>query len=177
MYTLYLAIFIGALLGLIAASTAKSGCFTKLGACVWGTVCGVVIGAIAGCVIGLVVRNFVPRHQVVYGPATLVSMRSSDGLSGAFLLGSGGINSEMEYNFYVRNDDGTFTPCHLPASGLVRIAEDKTLKDVGYWTTIEEEYDRSAPISAWALGIHRRTVLHEDFRVPVGTVVQGFNVK
>jgi hypothetical protein len=177
MYTLYLAIFIGATLGLITAIMgADDDGPAKLLVYVIGTAIGAIPGTFVGGVIGLIVLNFVPQHQVVYGPTTLVSMRSSDGVSGTFLLGSGGINSQMEYNYYVRNDDGTFTPYHQPANGLVRITEDKTLKDVGYWTTIMKEYDQSASISAWALGLNDRTILHQDFRVPVGTVVQSFNV-
>jgi hypothetical protein len=100
MYTLYLAIFIGATLGLIMTiKVITSRDSAKLAAYVMGTVFGAMIGIFAGAMSGLVVLNFVPQHQVVYGPTTLVSMRASDGVSGAFLLGSGGINSQMEYNY------------------------------------------------------------------------------
>jgi hypothetical protein len=135
---------------------------------------GLVIGAMVGCVAALVIGSFAPRHDVVYGPATLVSLGTSNGVKGTFIWGSGGIGSDMQYHFYFLNDDGSVTPRQVEADDYVRITEDKTLKDVGYWSNTFSERDPSSPLYHWAFGGNNPVLVNQLFRVPVGTVEHRF---
>lgn len=180
MYTVCLATFIGFAIGSFIAyriSRGKPSLYLK-------DFMALGIGAGIGCIVGLlaavtVMTSFVPRHPVVLGPATLVAMRSSDGISGTFLFGSGSIGSEASYNFLYQNADGSLTPNHITADSLVRIIEDNDLKDVGYWSTTVKRPDLSSPWASWALldsDDYVRTV-KQEFRVPVGAVVHSFSVQ
>jgi len=139
---------------------------------------GLVIGAVIGNISAMVVGAYMPRHQVIYGPATLVAMHSVDGVSGTFVYGSGSMSSQLSYHFIRRNSDGSLTPGHVPADSMVHIVEDANLKGVGYWTSTFDEADKTSPLAAWALGAREYDVLiRQEFRVPAGTVVQDFVVK
>lgn len=133
------------------------------------------MGLIAGLVIG---GCFVPKHDVVYGPGTLVAMRSSDGVTGTFIWGSGSISSQTTYNFLQKMDDGSMVPGSVPADRLVHLIEDPDLKNVGYWRTTKREADPASPFYQWSIGAHDGDrVIRQEFRVPVGTVVQQFSIK
>jgi hypothetical protein len=176
MKTLYLLTIIGAAIGLaIGYYVSLSGHW--VGPCCW--IVGIAIGAGVGCFIGTCVANsiLVPTHDVVSRDVKLVSMRSSDGGIGTFVWGSSD-GSYPTYHFFMQNDDGSFTPGQVPANSLVRIIEDKDLDGVGYWRTIARQADLSSPIASWALDPQDcNFVITQEFRVPVGTVVQSFSVK
>ena len=174
MYTIVLSAAVAALIFIIVAIKSKTD--------FWGLffftfVIGLLGGAI-GIIIALVVGLFVPTHIVTYGPATLVSVRTSDGISGAFVWGTGSIQNASTYNFMMLNADGTISPGSVPANGLVHIGEDANLHNVGYWSQVRREADQSSKLCPWALGQQDATViLSEDFRVPAGTVRQNFNMQ
>ena len=166
-----LGLAIGLLLALIGKRTASK--YTV------GAILGSFIGAIVGVLVAaLVICYMVPTRDLVYGPAKLVAMRSSDGISGTFVWGTGGIGSRTTYNFLQLTDDGSMVPGSVIANSLVHLTEDPALKNVGYWTTTIREADPTSALYPWATDpSHRRVTLRQDFRVPVGTVVQQFSVK
>ena len=119
-----------------------------------------------------------PMKDVVYGPRSLMAMRGSDGVSGIFVWGSGSIESGANYNFQLRMEDGSMVPGSVPADGLVHLFEDQELKNTGFWSTTIREADKDSPLYPWALATRdRRQTVRQEFRVPVGTVVQQFNIK
>jgi|GEM_PF-726386 len=140
-------------------------------------ICG-GLGWFIGCIVAATVTMNLPAKQVVYGPAHLVAMRSSDGLSGTFIWGTGSIGSATRYNFMMVQGDGSMVPGSVSADGLVHITEDKSMVGKGTWTSVMSVPDYSVPMAAWALHSGRPPELvRHDFRVPVGTVVQQFSVK
>lgn len=176
MYSIQLLAALGAIVGLLIALRGEG---KKLGTAAFGLGIGTVIGCVVGLLLALaVIAPLTPRVETVYGPAKLVSMRSADGISGTFIWGSGSIGNSVSYNFMTVANDGSMVPNSVSASTLVHITEDANLKNTGTWTTTMLESDRNSPLFKWGIG-HRdytRTLRH-DFRVPVGTVVQQFNIK
>ncbi len=68
-------------------------------------------------------------------------------------------------------------PGSVPANGLLLLIEDPTLKNVGYLTITMREADRTAPLYNWAIDTNYLTeIVSQEFRVPVGTVVQSFHI-
>jgi hypothetical protein len=173
MYTLILFFFLGLLPCLLIAFRQK---FSLAGWLVFPFF-GAIAGLLCGLFVALFVRALVPRHDVVYGTATLVSMRSADGISGTFILGTGRINSETIYNFMIKDSDGSVVPDSVPADQRVHIFQDQSLKDTGTWTSTFHEPDTSSVLASWALGLEEeRQLTRQEFHVPVGAVVQQFNI-
>lgn len=142
-----------------------------------GALCS-LIGGVLGLLGGVIIGTLVPSTDVVYGPVRLVAMRSSESISGTFIWGSGSIGSHTSYNFMRRMEDGSMVPGSVPADGLVRLIEDPELHNTGFWTTTISEADKTSPLYHWAVGLNdKRQVLRQEFRVPVGTVIQQFNIK
>jgi hypothetical protein len=170
MNTIYLLAAVGLVIGFFVADKPLQK--------VVGIVIGAVIGGAVGAFLALIVAAATPRAEVVYGPATLVSMRSSDGMSGAFIFGSGSFGSETTYNFMIKKDDGSMTPRSVYANSAVAIIEDPSLTNIGYWTTTMREPNPESFLYNWGLG-HKdyQRVVRQEFRVPVGTVVQTFKVQ
>jgi hypothetical protein len=138
---------------------------------------GSFIGAILSILVGGIIAVNTPTRDVVLGPATLVSMRTSDGVTGAFIFGSGSIESSSKYNFMMKMDDGSLAPGWVFSDSTVRIIEDKSLEGVGYWRTTVREVDTESALYNWGLLHRSRVTIRQEFRVPVGTVVQGFKVQ
>ncbi len=175
MNTVILGAVLGILIGCIIAALNKG----KIGSYICASIIGPIVGAVVGLFIaGAIICYQVPTKDVVYGPGKLVAMRSSDGVSGTFLWGSGSINQRTSYNFLQAMEDGSMVPGSIYADSLVHLIEDPELKNVGYWRTTIREVDPTAPLYAWAIGTgDRKETIRQEFRVPVGTVVQQFNVK
>jgi len=144
---------------------------------IWGAAAGAFVGFLFAATI---MRSYVPRVEVVSSADVLVAMRNGQGLSGTFIWGSGQLGSQVTYNFYRRNEDGSLTPGQVGADSLVRIIEDKNLKDVGYWRTTFSQFVLSSPQASWAIDLVGRPdssiIVKQEFRVPAGTVVQSFGV-
>ena len=139
---------------------------------------GAVAGTITGALVAFVLGTWVPKHDVTYGPATLVAVSSANGTAGTFVWGTGSVNSQVFYNFMQRNTDGSLTPGQIPANHFVRIIEDKDLKDVGSWQSTFSEMDKSSFLYNWALpASDQDELVKHELRVPAGTVVQGFSIK
>jgi len=144
----------------------------------FGAGTGTLLGVASGIILGLVVTNVLPMHNVASKPVELVAMRSADSLNGAFILGTGGISGEQAYLFYKKESDGSMVPGKVWGSNKVHIFEDASLEHTGTWTTVKEEVDSSSRLSFLALTISDRTsIVREEFRVPVGTVRQSFEIK
>jgi hypothetical protein len=175
MNSIMLGAALGLLIGLIIASCGKRNSSKYIVSTIAGTFIGAIVGIFAGLT---VICYMVPMKDVVYGPAKLVAMRSSDGISGTFVWGSGSIGNRTTYNFLQRMEDGSMVPGSVPADGLVHLFEDQELKNTGFWSTTIREADKDSPLYPWALATRdRRQTVRQEFRVPVGTVVQQFNIK
>lgn len=60
----------------------------------------------------------------------------------------------------------------------MRLIEDPELKDVGYWRTTIRECDPNSSLYNWGIFLkERERYVRQEFRVPVGTVVQQFKVQ
>jgi len=170
MYTVILLAAIGVVAGFCIAGKGTA----KLA----GIGFGAAVGAFIGLFVGLGVTSFTPKIDVVYGPATMVSMRTTDGVAGTFVWGTGGIHGESSYNFMIKQADNSITPRSVTADALVAIIEDESLKGIGYWSTTYREPDPSSALYNWGTG-HRKAkeLVRQEFKVPVGTVVQTFKVQ
>ncbi len=179
MYTLIIGAVVGLIIGIASffKRSDKKDQFSSASSIAGNCVLGIFIGAFIGGFVSLVIAKQI-RVQVTSAPTTLVAMRSADGVSGAFIFGTGGLNNGTSYNFMTRSADGSMVPGSLPANGLVHITEVDSLKTTGEWTTTQMECDRKAALYDWAICIKFDThLLRQDFRVPVGTVVQQFKVQ
>ncbi len=140
-----------------------------------GIVFGGIIGAAVGLLDGLVFSALTPRHDVVYEPETMVSMRTTDGVGGTFVWGTGSIGGETFYNFMIKQKDGSITPRSVKANSLVAIIEDESLKNSGFWRTTFNESDKTSALYNW--GFYGKEIVRQEFRVPVDTVIQSFKVQ
>lgn len=175
MNTIYTIAIVGFLIGLICAKASKGNAGTYAFGTILGTAIGGVIGMVAALFIGSVL---LPMRDVVYGPAPLVSMRSSDGINGSFIWGTGSVNSQLTYHFLQRKEDGSMSPRSVPATEEVHLIEDAELSNTGFWSTTMREPDKSHWLFNWSLATRDRIrVVRQEFRVPVGTVVQQFNIR
>ena len=175
MNSIMLGAAIGLVIGLIIASLGKR----ESGKYLLNTILGTIIGAVVGLFAALtVICYMLPMKDVVYGPAKLVAMRSSDGISGTFVWGSGSIGNRTTYNFLQRMEDGSMVPGSVPADDRVHLIEDPELKDTGFWRTTFVTADTTSPLYNWATFTRDRAyILRQEFRVPVGTVVQQFSIE
>ncbi len=175
MNSIYALAAVGFLVGLLCAKISKG----TAGTYAFGTGIGTVVGGVVGLVVALIVGGaFLPLRDVVYGPATLVSMRSSDGISGSFIWGTGSVNSQLTYHFLQRMEDGSMVPRSVPANEVVHLIEDPEMKNTGFWRTTMSEPDTTHWLYKWSAGSRDRIrTIRQEFRVPVGTVVQQFNVR
>ena len=97
---------------------------------------------------------------------------------GIYLVDQATFVGVHQWNFLQRMDDGSMVPGSVPADGLVHLIEDPELKNTGFWSTTIREADQSSPLYPWAIGTGDRTrTVRQEFRVPVGTVVQQFNIQ
>lgn len=141
-----------------------------------------VISGIIALLVGYSIANSresdLPTKTVVTNVKELAAFRSSDSISGSIFLGCGYVEGIMMYNMYVRNADGSMSPDHVEADPSIRLVEDKSLKNKGYWKVIEVRRDRSVPQAKWALADDDDVVSSSyEFDVPVGTVSQNFSAK
>lgn len=174
MNTIYTIAIVGFLIGLICAKVSKG----NAGTYTFGMVLGTVLGGVVGLIVGLFVGGLLPMRDVVYGPLPLVSMRSSDGINGSFIWGTGSVNSQLTYHFLQRKEDGSMSPRSVRATEAVHLIEDAELSNTGFWSTTMSEPDKSHWLFNWSLATRDRIrVVRQEFRVPVGTVVQQFNIR
>ncbi|MCA9818735.1 MAG: hypothetical protein KC652_26760 [Cyanobacteria bacterium HKST-UBA01] len=116
---------------------------------------------------------YAERIEVNRGPIELAAVKTSTGISGAFVLGSGSVSSISYYRVLVRNQDGSVTPHQIPVDSNLRIIEDKTLSGVGYWSWTNLEPHE---------GTYRWTArppikkIRNELRVPEGSIVYSFEV-
>lgn len=100
--------------------------------------------------------------------ASLATLRSSQGISGSFFLGSGSIGSDMYYFYYESDGGNRYSPRQRRAGGGVYVYE-------------EDRKDASVQIFEWhfkrnwmrffAFGPEGETT---RFRVPKGSILQGY---
>lgn len=169
MYTLMLCPAVGLFFAIIFAS-----CGTRnTDRYVVSALCGLVGGFLCSFAIGGIVLPFMlPMKDVVYGPRSLVPMRSSDGVSGIFVWGSGSIESGAKYNFQLRMEDGSMALRSLPVNDIVRFIEDPALQDTGSWSTTVSEVDKTSPLYVWAIDNgSRNRIVRQEFRVDRKSVV------
>lgn len=177
MYTVALGSLIGAIIGSILLGTVFAGInYSVVSYAIWGAIIGAGVCAAVGLLVAIYLISYlVPMKNVVSKPIKLVAMRSSKGTSGTFIWGSGAMSNSNIYNFMQLVEDGSMVPGRLPANHLVHLIEDANLKNTGFWSTTTLEADETSPFYRWAL-VDSETV-REEFRVPVGTVMQQFHIE
>ncbi|MBM3261279.1 hypothetical protein FJY93_02570 [Candidatus Kaiserbacteria bacterium] len=88
---------------------------------------GGLFGALVGTLVGLITAGVVgatfPTHWVESETVPLASLRSTDGLSGSFVLGSGIIGTTSYYFYYEKTPDGGYQPGKVEATNRVTIYE------------------------------------------------------
>ena len=171
MYSIYIGAGAGVVLGLLIWLSTDCKSFW------WKTLGSGGVGTVLGLFGGLILSGLVPTHDVDYGPGILVSMRSSDGVTGAMIWGTGSIESQNYLHFMQKVEDGSMVPGSIPADSNVHIVEDPKLKDSGTWVTTMREPNTASPLWKFQIGPVIQTVERQEFHVPVGTVVQQFKVQ
>lgn len=172
MYTVFALTLSGLLIG------CRLGYYSdkKIGAA-FGGFLGLVLGVLFGYLVALGIGRIVLTVESEYGPFTLVSMKTSQSVSGTFVLGSGSINNSWEYRFLIRNKDGSLVPYSIPADYRVKLIEDKSLKDEGYWTNIHLDPDPQSLLLPWALFDSKAfKTISNVIRVPAGSIVQKISI-
>lgn len=175
MYTIYATAAIGTCIGIYFYLKGTKRAIWEL---LFNSVFAGAIGAVVGMFVAMVLSTAVPRTHTTNEPVTLVSMRNQDGLTGSFIFGSGSINSSMSYHFLIKQKDGSLVPNSVLSTELVHFIEDPELKNVGYWQTTLRQTDPSHWLYNWTIFHSDRTrVVRQEFRVPVGSVIQQFNIR
>ena len=141
-----------------------------------------IISGIIAVIVGFAMANDrgdnLPTKTVVTNVKELVAFHSTNTVHGSIFLGCGDIDGMMMYSMYIRNTDGSMSPYRVDADSSIRIVEDKSLTDKGYWKTIETRHDMSVPQVKWTLNAEDVTVSsYYEFDVPVGTVEHNFSAK
>lgn len=175
MYTIYVLALIGLSIGFLIYLKGTRRNNTEF---FFNSFMGGFLGCVAGIIIAMMVSLVVPTTLTAKDPVTLVSMRNQDGLTGSFIFGSGSINSSMSYNFLMKQKDGSMVPGTVSSSEIVHFIEDPELKNIGYWQTTIRQSDPSHWLYNWTI-FHsdRNRVVRQEFRVPVGSVIQQFNIR
>lgn len=169
MYTVLVFVSIGILL---AVTAARNDLIAKLLAALLSG----LISLLVGTLVAAMIAAFVPTVDVE-ASQKLVAMRSSDSVSGTFIRGTGTING-TSYDFMLKLDDGSMALGSVPANSVVRIIEDGSLNGNGYLITTIRKSDSNSMLYGWALFSDvKNIVVRQEFRVPVGTVVQNFKVE
>lgn len=175
MYALYTFAAAGLVLGFVIAI--RSGWVGRyfLASAAGFTLAGAFVGTMFATTL---FQAFVPMRETAQSPRLLAAMRSADGVGGSFILGSGIFRSQVSYHFLRKLENGSMVPVTVHASDMVYLTEDPELKNAGYWIETIRECDPNSWQYNWAFAHHERarTIKHE-FRVPVGSVVQQFNIK
>lgn len=135
---------------------------------------GGAIAAVFGLLITLPIYSFAAK-SVDDTPAwtqQLVSLRSADGASGSFFLGSGRIDSELYYTWYERLRDGAIVSHRMVARGDVLVYEqDRIDAQLSGW----HRHFTHAWVRWFALDMDEDIYVY-TFYVPNGTVRQGFSL-
>lgn len=136
-----------------------------------------VVGVFFGWMICVLLQDIVvPTKEVTQINVELAAIRTNDGARSNFVFGTGSSRSARYYRVYVRNIDGSVTPMEINAGVEVRIKEDPNLTSQGYWTQVLAVTDRdSLWFSCFGLGSKEKVVLNL-LQVPVGSVVEGFDL-
>lgn len=143
----------------------------------FGGLLGALLGILLGFIIALAVGCTLPRVNMSSGPFTLVSMKTENGISGAFVIGTGNLHSRASYQMLLRNEDGSMTPYSVTADDKVRLIEDSSLKDKGLWIVTYNRPNPASLICNWVLFLSNSTqIVSHEIRVPTGSIIQNFKV-
>lgn len=74
--------------------------------CILGLICGVVLGICVGFTICSIVQNHLETTIKEENRIEIYSINNEVGISGSWVLGSGHINSEMYYFYYIKGEYG-----------------------------------------------------------------------
>lgn len=87
-----------------------------------------VVGFFVGFIVAMLIGVFLPLQWVPLETRPLVNLRSNDGISGRFFLGSGTVGTTEYYFYYTKNQDGGFEPNKLSTDSnkIVIFEEDRS---------------------------------------------------
>lgn len=161
-----LTIGIGVLVGLVVGvALSKSERFPFF----VGGVFGLLMGAVVGFMVAMAVTVNAPtpyRLEEV-GSYNLASLRSVDGVSGDFFLGSGSVGSDLYYFYFVDQGDQGLVASKVNATGgwlTVRVHEVDG-QTGGVLKTYKWVPDRSSPVVWFGVAVEGPVSVY-DFYVP-----------
>lgn len=140
---------------------------------------GVVLGGMVGFFAAMIISMF-GTHQIyrVSSETQLLSLRSSDSLSGSFLFASGKIGENVDYVYYKATADGGYRPERMNAeSDNITVYEVDGLEG-GTLRAIQclnlRNYEWSKNFVLWTTST---CGLKYEFRIPKGSLVQQFSIQ
>lgn len=145
----------------------------------WTTRFVIVIAAVFFALIGSGILTEIVSTEAKFSQietVELASMRSTDSISGSFLIASGGINTEIEYIYYEILSDGSYRPRRINAErNYVVVFED--MQQSGKLIVNSCTYE---PKEDWPkhfiLG-KRMCKTRYEFHIPEGSLVQEFRIE
>lgn len=124
---------------------------------------------VIGSFIAFVLGACFPKYWKLVGTETLVSLRNQTGVSGSFFLGTGTVDSEDYYYYYVGSAEKGYQPSKIEVDGNVTIFEEERAD--GELKTFSHEFT-SDIFSLFGISIGKRY----EFRIPKGSLVQNFEL-
>jgi len=118
----------------------------------------------------LILGKFTPSHYEKVSSVRLVSIRDRNGMSGAFFLGTGRIESEEYCFFYKEKSNGSFSPDKIILDDSVSIFEEER-KDAVI-DCFQEKFNTKA--LHWFL--FKLPIKRYEIHVPNGTIKRGFEL-
>jgi len=140
---------------------------------------GFLIGAFIGMLLSIFIGSqFSYTENYVASNITLASVRTTEGVEGAFIFGSGRIGDVERLSYFYVNKSGSLSPGSVKADERVHVVQDPSLFNEGFLRTIKRRREASLWVRCFGLFEQDRDpVVEQNFRVPVGTVMGNFSLK
>lgn len=136
---------------------------TVMGLFMWGV--SMIVGLLIAFLINGFMFNFFDEEYETYNP--LVSGGDSNGTNGHFSVFGGSIENQPVYMYYLQNDRGEFRLYHIDSDEAYITYTDESPKIVYHKKRSTNDF--------WAIDTGSNNVRSYEFRVPSGSVKQGFN--
>jgi len=142
-------------------------------------VMGMFLGLFVGFALSLYIGyQFAPFTNYVASNITLASVRTTEGVEGAFIFGSGRIGDVERLSYFYVNKNGSLSPGSVKADDRVHVIQDQSLFNEGFLLTVKRRREASLLVRCFGLvEDDKDPVVEQNFRVPVGTVVGSFSLK
>lgn len=136
------------------------------------TVLIVMIAGMVGVGAAAVIGSFMPKQWEQTDQVTLVSLHDEVGVNGRFFLGSGTINSDPYYYYYVGSAESGYSPRKLRANEDVTVFEEE--RTDGELVVLLQVIDPSLGFWGWfGISIGEN---HYQFHIPKESLRQSFSL-